>query len=93
LVAQGYSQIPGVDFSENYAPVINDTTFRAVLSLIQKESMIAYPLEVETAFLHGKLEEEMFMNVPEGYSEDPDFIKTKAMRLKKAIYGLVQAAR
>jgi hypothetical protein len=55
--------------------------------------MIAYALDVETAFLHGKLEEEIFMNVPEGYSEDPDFIKTKAMRLKKAIHGLVQAAR
>jgi hypothetical protein len=50
LVAQGYSQIPGVDFSENYAPVINDTTFRVVLSLIQKESMMTYALDIEKAF-------------------------------------------
>ena len=80
-MAQGYSQVPRVDFSENYAPVIDDATFRTVLSLIHKELMIAYALDVETAFLHGDLEEEIFSRIPEGYSEDYEDNANKALKL------------
>jgi hypothetical protein len=73
LVAQGFSQVPGVDFSENFAPVIDDTSFRIVLSLIQKWGYQAFALDVETAFLHGTLEEEIYMRIPEGY--DPEELR------------------
>jgi hypothetical protein len=52
LVAQGFLQVPGVYFSENFAPVIDDTSFRIVLSLIKKWDCKAFSLDVETAFLH-----------------------------------------
>ena len=53
----GYSQIPGVDFSDNYAPVGNDVTFRVIMILRLMFGFNAVLLDVETAFLHGKLEE------------------------------------
>jgi hypothetical protein len=55
--------------------------------------MTVYALDVQTAFLHGELEEEIFMKIPEGYTEDQEFYETKALKLNKAINGLVQAAR
>jgi Reverse transcriptase (RNA-dependent DNA polymerase) len=93
LVALGYSQVPGIDFSENFAPVIDDATFRLVLTLIQRENLEAYSLDVETAFLHGKLEEEIYMKKPKGYKEVFGDQSDLCLRLKKSIYGLVQAAR
>ena len=92
-MAQGFSQVPGVDFTENFAPVIDDATFRVVLSLMQKEEMKGYALDVETAFLHGELEEEIYMRIPEGYVRGDEHPNYPALKLKRAIYGLVQAAR
>jgi hypothetical protein len=66
LVTQGLSRVPGVDFPENFAPVIDDISFRIVLSLIQKWGCNAFALDVETAFLYGSLEEEIYMRIPEG---------------------------
>ena len=59
LVCLGYSQIPGVDFSDNYAPVGNDITFRVIMVLRLMYNLDAVLLDVETAFLYGKLEEEI----------------------------------
>jgi hypothetical protein len=67
LVAQGFFQTPGVDFPDNFATVTHDTSFRTVLSLIQKWGCKAFALDVETAFFHGRLEEEILMRLPEGY--------------------------
>jgi len=53
LVCLGYSQIPGVDFSDNYAPVVNDVTFRVVMILQLMFGFHAVLLDVETAFLYG----------------------------------------
>jgi hypothetical protein len=69
LVAQGFSQVSGVYFSENFEPVIDDTSFRIVLSLIQKWGCKAFALDIETAFLHGSLEEEIHMRIPEWRNE------------------------
>jgi Reverse transcriptase (RNA-dependent DNA polymerase) len=67
LVAQVYTEISGVDFSINYAPMIENATFQIVLSRIERDKMVGYALDVETAFLHGDLEEEIFMRVTDGY--------------------------
>ena len=95
LVALGYSQIPGVDFMENYSPVVNDTSFRIILLLIGKLKLKAWSLDVETAFLHGDLDEDIFMKMPDGYHIDLDAKgrETKVLKLEKSLYGLVQAAR
>jgi Reverse transcriptase (RNA-dependent DNA polymerase) len=94
LVALGYSQIPGIDFTGNYSPVVNDSSFRILILLIAKLGLKVWSLDVETVFLNGDLEEEIYMKLPQGFNgEDPDLSETKALRLNKSIYGLVQAAR
>jgi len=94
LVCLGYSQIPGVDFSDNYAPVGNDITFRVIMVLRLMYNLHAVLLDVETAFLYGKLEEEIYMEIPTGFKEvytNPG--NDKVLVLKMEMYGLVQAAR
>jgi hypothetical protein len=95
LVALGYSQIPGIDFMDNYSPVIADSSFRMILLMIQKLSLKAWSIDVETAFLNGNLDEEIYMKVPQGLggSNNPADMGNKVLRLNKSIYGLVQAAR
>ena len=89
LVACGYSQIPGIDFTESYAPVIQDITWRILVIIMISKEYEALIADVETAFLHGDLEEEIYMDCPPGFDGQPD----ECMLLKKAMYGLVQAAR
>ena len=88
LVACGYSQIAGVDFLDNYAPVINDVTWRILMVIMLRENLDGIIIDVETAFLHGDLEEDIYMECPEGLEHDMDEI----LQLKKTIYGLVQSA-
>ena len=97
LVALGYSQFPGVDFSENFAPVVNDVTFRIVILLWLINKWDDRIIDVETAFLNAKLDEEIYMKLPPGIIEvmtelqlDPD---EDCCILDQSIYGLVQAAR
>jgi Reverse transcriptase (RNA-dependent DNA polymerase) len=99
-VAKGFSQVPGKDFQENHAPVVNDTTFHLMLVLKVLLNLYAGQFDIETAFLYGDLEEELWMQLPEGYCEyvletyglviSPE---THCLLLLKALYGLVQAAR
>jgi hypothetical protein len=89
LVACGYSQIPGVDFTEHFAPVVNDITYRIMLVASILWRLTNVIVDVETAFLHGDLEEEIYMDCPEGLDHEPD----ECLLLQKTIYGLVQSAR
>jgi Reverse transcriptase (RNA-dependent DNA polymerase) len=88
LVACSYSQIPGIDFNESFAPVVNDMSFRIMLIAKLIWNLQASIVDVETAFLHGDLQE-IYMNVPEGLQQDSN----SCLVLKKTIYGLVQSAR
>ena len=90
LVACGYSQIPGVDFTENYSPVINDITFRMLILMMIYYGLIGKIADVETAFLYGELEEEIYMECPPGMAGAAD---DDVLLLLQCIYGLVQAAR
>jgi histone deacetylase 1/2 len=90
LVACGYSQIPGVDFSESYSPVANDVTIRLLLVAMILFGLSAKIVDVETAFLYGELEKEVYMENPEGLEDSND---DEALLLLTTIYGLVQAAR
>jgi hypothetical protein len=89
LVACGYSQIPGVDFTDNFAPVINDVTYRILLVASIVWNLTTKIIDFETAFLHGDLEQEIYMDCPEGLESEPD----ECVLLQKTIYGLVQSAR
>jgi Reverse transcriptase (RNA-dependent DNA polymerase) len=67
LVALGYSQVAGVDFTDHFSPVLCDTSFRIILLLIQKLKLPAWSIDVETAFLNGDLNKEIYMQIPEGF--------------------------
>ena len=89
LVACGYSQIPGVDFQNSYAPTISDVTWRILIVLMILKRYKAKIIDVETAFLYGELEEDIYMENPEGLGNSLD----ECVKLEKGMYGLVQAAR
>ena len=94
LVALGYSQIPGVDYTDNFAPVAHDVSFRIALARMMVETLDSLVMDVETAFLYGDIEEEIFMKSPIGMEEiDPGSSPEDCYQLKKGIYGLCQAAR
>jgi hypothetical protein len=94
LVALGYNQVPGVDYSANFSPVVNEVTMRIILLLKLKNDWDMQLIDVETAFLYGELEEEIYLHIPSGYNEVFGKIDSeKCLILKKSLYGLVQAAR
>jgi hypothetical protein len=89
LLACGYSQVPGIDFSESFAPVLNDGSFRIMLIAKLVWDMTSTVVVIETLFLHGDLDGEIYMEVPKGL----EIKHNKKLMLKKTIYGLVQSAR
>lgn len=97
LVVKGYDQVAGIDFQYNFAPVTSEVTLRVLLILWIIEDYFAEVADVQTAFLHGDLEEELFIKIPSGYreflAEQDELIKEKFLQLTKSTYGLVQAAR
>jgi Reverse transcriptase (RNA-dependent DNA polymerase) len=89
LVACEYSQEPGVNFQESFAPVINDVTFRILLVMLLTWILKAKVVDIETSFLHGNLKETIYMEMPKGMEASID----ECLILNKTIYGLVQSAR
>ena len=94
LVALGYSQIPRVDYTDNFAPVAHDVSLRIALARMMVEKPDSLVMDVETACLYGDIEEEIFVKSPVGMEEiDPGSSPEDCYQLKKGIYGLCQAAR
>ena len=69
LVAKGFSQIPGVEFTDNYSPMVNDVTFRVVKARMFIENLKGKVVDIDNAFFNGDLEHEICMKIPEGYDE------------------------
>ena len=94
LVALGYSQIPGVDYTDNFAPVAHDVSFRIALARMMVEKLDSLVMDVETAFLYGELDEEIFMKSPVGMEEiDPGSSSEDCYQLVKGIDGLCHSVR
>ena len=108
LVAQGFTQIRGIDYDENYSPVVKDICHRIVMAKAMAEKEWKKTItDVETAFLYGVLDVTLFMACPPGYKlimkeimeekgiliNEDDLDKIEYVLLRKSIYGLLQAAR
>ena len=91
LVAQGFSQQHGVDFDEVFAPVARYKSIRSLLAVANQLDMEVHQMDVVSAFLNGKLEEEIYMKQPEGFVDQNN--SDKVCRLKASLYGLKQSAR
>ncbi|KAK1663833.1 hypothetical protein QYE76_051992 [Lolium multiflorum] len=91
LVAQGYSQVEGVDYGETFAPVARLESIRILLAYAAHHGFKLQQMDVKSAFLHGPLHEEVYVKQPPGF-EDPHYPE-HVLKLKKALYGHKQAPR
>ena len=95
LVAQGFTQRPGIDFDETYSPVMSGITFRYLISLAVYKGLSMHHMDVVTAYLYGSLDSDIYMKVPEGI-EIPNKnhnCNIYCVKLQKSLYGLKQSGR
>ena len=93
LVARGFTQVPGIDYKDNFSPVCNDVTLRMMLIIWLVLNLDQGQMDVETAFLEGVLPEDIqiYMKAPEGMERNIQ--SDECLQIKKGMYGLVQASR
>nr|GEU46409.1 hypothetical protein [Tanacetum cinerariifolium] len=91
LVAQGHTQGEGIYYDELFTPVARIEAIRLFLAYASFNDFVVYQMDVKSAFLYGKIEEEVYVCQPPGF-EDPDF-PDKVYKVEKALYGLHQALR
>ncbi|KAK8593567.1 hypothetical protein V6N12_045644 [Hibiscus sabdariffa] len=91
LVAKGFRQIHGVDYDETFSPVAMFKSIRILLAIAAFHDYEIWQMDVKTAFLNGKLEEDVYMTQPEGFVTPEN--AGKVCKLQRSIYGLKQASR
>ena len=86
LIAQGFSQQPGIDFKETFAPIGRSTSLRILLTLAAAHDLEIHQADVEGAYLNGDLDRDIYMKIPQAYNQiDPS---CNALKLRKTLYGL-----
>jgi len=89
LVANGFTQVEGIDYNEIFSPVVKHCSIRVLMAIINMYDLELEQMDVNTSFLHGELEETIYMQQSEGFVED----NTKVCLLKKSLYELKQSRR
>lgn len=99
IVAQGFSQRPGVDFDETFAPTARWNAVRTILAVAAVEDMHLESVDITAAFLHSDIDSEIYMRLPDGFpfTPPPDIIRQKTDGppvglLEKGLYGIKQGA-
>ena len=91
LVVKGFSQKQGIDLDKKISPVVKMCSIRVILGLVANMNLKLEQLDVKTAFLHGDLDEEIFIEQPEGFKVK--WKENMVCKLKKSLYRLKQAPR
>jgi hypothetical protein len=91
FVARGFSRKEGEDYDKTFSLVARYTSIRAIISLATSMGWILHQMDVKIAFLNGEIEEELYIEQPQGF--EVHYRDTHVFRLKKALYGLKQAPR
>ena len=91
LVAKGYAQKYGVDYDETFSPVVKFQSIRILLALAVQHNLLLHQMDVVTAFLNGLLEEDIYMEQPDGYRQHGQ--EHLVCKLKRSLYGLKQSSR
>lgn len=89
LVARGFKQTAGVEYHETFSPVARFDSIRTILSITASNKMYLQQFDVKTAFLHGELDEVIYMQQPKGYEDGTN----RVCKLNRSLYGLKQASR
>lgn len=88
LVACGYAQREGLDYSETFAPTVKPQTLRALLAVAASKDYLLHQMDVDTAYLNADLKEEIYIRLPKDIKSE---LAGRTVKLKKSLYGLKQA--
>ena len=91
LVCKGYAQEEGIDYGETFAPIARMEGVRILLAYAAYKGFKVYQMDVKSAFLNGILEEEVYIEQPEGFTNEHNL--NLVCKIHKALYGLKQAPR
>ena len=91
LVAKGFSQKAGQDYDETFSPVVRFESIRSIVGFAVQNDMMLHQMDVTSAFLNGDLQEEVYMDQPEGFEVKGQ--EHLVYKLKRSLYGLKQAPR
>jgi len=89
IVAQGFTQVEGLDYDQTFAPVVKLSTFCTILAIAVQQNLTIHQMDVKAAYLNGKLKEEIYMEAPPGL----EIPKGMVLRLNRAVYSTKQGGR
>lgn len=92
-VAKGYKQTEGIDYHETFAPTANLTSVRALMQIAVQNDFSVHQMDVKTAYLHAPIDEEIYLDQPEGFEELSKTGGKLVCKLRKSLYGLKQSGR